>query len=66
MPPAPQPVPLRPIMPPELPPTVAPFITRLEVPEVPLSLKNITNSDRWVTQVKTHVCETTSMHIIRI
>ncbi|KAK0227740.1 hypothetical protein IW262DRAFT_1454917 [Armillaria fumosa] len=51
----PQPVPLRPIMPPVLPPTAAPFIARLEMPDPIPSLKNITNSDIYVAAIKTHL-----------
>lgn len=55
MPRNPQPASLRPIMPPELPPTAPPFITRLEEPDVPPSLENIIDSNRLINQIKSHI-----------
>ncbi|SJL10263.1 uncharacterized protein ARMOST_13647 [Armillaria ostoyae] len=52
---APQPVPLRLITPPVLPPTAASFIARLEMPDPIPSLKNITNSDNYVATIKNHL-----------
>ncbi|KAK0211422.1 hypothetical protein IW262DRAFT_1301749 [Armillaria fumosa] len=51
----PQPVPLRLIMPPVLPPTATPFIAWLEMPDPIPSLKNITNSDIYIAAIKTHL-----------
>ncbi|KAK0484266.1 hypothetical protein EDD18DRAFT_1111891 [Armillaria luteobubalina] len=55
MPEVPQPVPLRPIMPPVLPPTAAEFLTCLGMPDPKPSLKNITNSNAYIDQVITHL-----------
>ncbi|KAK0474664.1 hypothetical protein EDD18DRAFT_1116448 [Armillaria luteobubalina] len=55
MPEVPQPIPLRPITPPVLPPTATEFLTHLRMPDPKPSLKNITNSNAYIDQVITHL-----------